>query len=360
MKPAIFVTRPSLAPLEEYVTYLESIWETGIMTHNGPLVQQLEAELCDYLRVKNVVCVSNGTCALQLSIRALDLSGEIITTPFTFIATANIIAWERCRPAFVDIDPETWNMDPDRIEEKITERTCAILPVHVFSAACDVARIQKIADHHGLKVIYDAAHAMCVEVGGKSVLCSGDVSALSFHATKLFNTAEGGACVTDDDGLAERIRRMRFFGFDSDKDIVDMGMNAKMTDVHAGLGLANLKHLSDFVQNRREKYEMYQALLSPLPFITFQKFDSKAYNYSYLPVLFENETLLLEAIERLVANGIRPRRYFHPALNIIPLFAPQDALPNAERIARTILCLPLYDTLPPEDIERICKCIAAI
>jgi dTDP-4-amino-4,6-dideoxygalactose transaminase len=360
MKPAIFVTRPSLAPLEEYVTYLENIWETGIMTHNGPLVQQLEAELCDYLGVKNVVCVANGTCAIQLAIRALDLAGEIITTPFTFIATANIIAWERCRPVFVDIDPETWDMDPDRIEEKITEQTCAILPVHVFSAACDVVRIQKIADHHGLKVIYDAAHAMCVEVCGKSVLGSGDVSALSFHATKLFNTAEGGACVTDNDDLAERIRRMRFFGFDPSKEIVDIGMNAKMTEVHAGLGLANLKHLSRFIQRRREKYETYQALLSPLPFITFQKFDPEAYNYSYFPVLFENETLLIRISERLIANGIRPRRYFYPALNIIPLFAPQDSLPNAERIARTILCLPLYDTLPPEDIERICRYIKTV
>lgn len=357
MSLSIYVTRPSLAPLEEYVAYLDTIWETGVMTHNGPMVQRLEKELSAYLNVKHVVCVSNGTCALQLAIRSTEITGEVITTPFTFIATANIIAWERCRPVFVDIDPDTWNIDPDRIEEKITEQTSAILPVNVFSAPCDVDRIQAIATKHGLKVIYDAAHALAVEIDGKSILRYGDISAASFHATKLFNTAEGGACITDDDALSERVRRMRFFGFDERKDIVDAGINAKMTEVSAALGLANLKWLDRVRQNRREKYELYRDLLSETSFLTFQKFNPDEYNYSYMPVLFDSEELLLRVTDRLVGDNIYPRRYFYPSLNTVPIFAPQDSLPVSERVARSILCLPLYDTLPNEDIERICELI---
>jgi dTDP-4-amino-4,6-dideoxygalactose transaminase len=342
------------------MAYLATIWKTGVMTHNGPMVQRLEKELKSYLNVKHVVCVSNGTCALQLAIRSAGITGEVITTPFTFIATANIIAWERCRPVFVDIDPETWNIDPDRIEEKLTDETSAILPVHVFSAPCDVDRIQSIATKHGLKVIYDAAHAMAVEVGGKSILLYGDISAASFHATKLFNTAEGGACVTENDFLAERVRRMRFFGFDEQKEIVDAGMNAKMTEISAGLGLVNLNWLDTVRQNRREKYELYKDRLSEAPFLTFQKYDPDAYNYSYMPILFDSEKLLLRVMDRLVGHEIYPRRYFYPSLNTVPIFAPQDSLPVSERVARSILCLPLYDTLPDEDIERICEHIRRV
>ncbi|MBN2310967.1 MAG: DegT/DnrJ/EryC1/StrS family aminotransferase [Candidatus Hydrogenedentes bacterium] len=360
MSPPIYVTRPSLAPLDEYLPYLESIWESGVMTHNGPLVQRLEKDLCAYLDVPNVVCVANGTCALQLAMRALGLAGEVITTPFTFIATANIIAWERCRPIFVDVDPDTWNLDPNRIEERVTADTVAILPVHVFSAPCDTAGIQAIADRHGLRVIYDAAHAMAVNVGGCSVLRRGDVSAVSFHATKLFNTAEGGACVTDDDELAERIRRMRFFGFDARKDIVDSGMNAKMTEVHAGLGLANLARLDEVRENRREKYELYRALLSAREDITFQGYAPGEYNYSYMPVVFESEALLLRVMDALAKEEVYPRRYFYPALNTVGVFEPQPELPVAERIARTVLCLPLYDTLARGDIERIAKLILSV
>ena len=355
MNSSIYVTRPSLAPLEEFKGYLDTIWKSGVMTHNGPLVQQLEKELCDYLGVKNLVCVASGTCALQLSIRALNLVGEVITTPFTFIATANIISWERCRPVFVDIDPDTWNIDPNQIEDKITEATSAILPVHVFSSPCNVEHIQSIAHRHGLKVIYDAAHAMATKVNGESLLNQGDVSAVSFHATKLFNTVEGGACVTEDDILADRIRRMRFFGFDKGKNIADEGMNAKMTEVSAGLGLANLKWLDRVRSNRREKYQLYTDLLSRCPFLTFQKINPKEYNYSYLPVLFESEDVLLRVMNRLIADDIFPQRYFHPSLNTVPIFKPQASLPISERLARSILCLPLYDSLGSEEIQRICR-----
>ena len=354
MNSPIHVTRPSLAPLEEFEEYLKTIWESGVMTHNGPLVQRLEKELCDYLGVKNLVCVASGTSALQLSIRALNLTGEIITTPFTFIATANIISWERCRPVFVDIDPDTWNIDSSLIEEKITEATSAILPVHVFSAPCKVEQIKTIAHRHGLKVIYDAAHAMATQVKGESLLSKGDVSAVSFHATKLFNTIEGGACVTEDDSLAERLRQMRFFGFDTRKNIVDEGMNAKMTEVSAGLGLANLKWLDLIRSNRRAKYRLYIDLLSSCPFLSFQKIDPNEYNYSYLPVLFENENTLLRIVKRLNADHIFPQRYFSPSLNTVSIFKPQTALPVSERIAQLILCLPLYDSLVSDGIRRIC------
>jgi dTDP-4-amino-4,6-dideoxygalactose transaminase len=355
MSNSVFVTQPALAPLQEFAELLRVPWESGVLTHNGPLTKRLERELQDYLRVKEVVCLANGTCAMQLAIRALDLAGEIITTPFTFIATANIIAWERCTPVFVDIDPETWNLDPAKIEDAITERTTAILPVHVFSAPCDVLSIGSIAQKHRLKVIYDAAHAMATTCGGRSVLDFGDVSCLSFHATKLFNTAEGGACVTSDQQTAARIRRMQFFGFDECKEIVDDGMNAKMTEVHAALGLVNLRYLDEVRNNRREKYETYMQLLSGRDYLKFQKFRPDEYNYSYMPVLFDDEARLLDAIRRLNEAGVFPRRYFHPALHSVPKFSPQPLLPVAERVSRTILCLPLYAALQEGQIRRICS-----
>ena len=351
MKP-IYVTQPSLAPLEKFNEYLQQIWDTGIMTHNGPLMQRLEKDVSAYEGVSDTICVANGTCAMQLAIRALDLEGEIITTPFTFIATANIITWERCTPVFVDIDPDTWNIDPEKVEAAITDKTCAILPVHVFSAPCDVVRIQAVADKHNLKVIYDAAHAMCVKVNGRSIMSYGDVSCTSFHATKLFNTCEGGACFTEDAELASRIRRMRFFGFDESKEIVDGGMNAKMTEIAAGLGLANLKHLDEVRKNRRDKYELYQELLSDREYITFQKFDPEEYNYSYMPVLFDTEERLLQTLGKMAAEKIYPRRYFYPSLHDVSIFE-SDALSVAESVASRISCLPLYNELAEEDIRRI-------
>jgi dTDP-4-amino-4,6-dideoxygalactose transaminase len=342
------------------MAYLETIWSTGVMTHNGPLMQRLERELCAFLGVSDMVCVANGTCAMQLAIRALDLSGEIITTPFTFIATANVIAWERCVPVFVDIEPESWNLDPERIEEAITKNTVGILPVHVFSAPCDVQSIGKIAQRHGLKVIYDAAHAMAVETGGQSILNFGDVSCLSFHATKLFNTCEGGGCVAQDPAVAARLRRMRFFGFNEAKEIVDAGMNAKMTEINAALGLANLKHLESVKRERRSKYQLYQQLLADCPFVTFQKFAPEEYNYSYMPVTFDTEERLLKIETALKYNQVFPRRYFHPALDSLRIFQNSSRLPVANRVARTVLCLPLSTGLPLADIEFICRIVRGV
>lgn len=357
IKKPIYVTQPSLPPLNEYVRILEGVWERGILTHNGPMVQQLEKELMAYLNVKNLVAVTNGTIAIQLAIRALDLKGEIITTPFTWIATVSAIIWEKCTPVFVDADPDTFNIDPQKIEEKITDKTSAILPVHVFSNPCDVNAIQKIADKYDLKVIYDAAHAMCVNYNGKSILEYGDISATSFHATKIFQSGEGGACITNDHQLFERLRRLRFFGHDEKKDIVDEGINGKMTEIHASLGLASLKWLDDVLRDRREKYELYMDLLSKSGFIKFQKFQPDSYNYSYMPVLFEDEKQMLAAADKLNNHNIYPRRYFYPALNTIKYLSIDDNFPVAEDLASRILCLPLFYTLKKKDIEYICRLI---
>jgi dTDP-4-amino-4,6-dideoxygalactose transaminase len=357
MNTPIFVTQPSLAPLPEFVAYLEEIWKTGVMTHNGPMLQRLEREIAALEGLPDAVCVANGTCAMQLAIRALDLDGEIITTPFTFIATANSIAWERCTPVFVDIDPGTWNIDPAAIEAAITPRTSGILPVHVFSAPCDVVRIEEIAARRGLKVIYDAAHAMCVRVGGRSIMSYGDVSCTSFHATKLFNTCEGGACFAGDAGLMARLRRMRFFGFDERKDIVDDGMNAKMTEIAAALGLANLPHIEAVCAARRRRHAWYRERLGRCPHLAFQAFKPDEYNYSYFPVLLDTVERLLRTERALNAAGIFPRRYFHPALHQIRRFAPGARLPVAERVAGTVLCLPMYTDLAVDDIDRICAIV---
>lgn len=353
----IYVTQPSLPPLSEYVTILEGAWERGILTHNGPLVQQLEKDLNSYLNTKNLAAVTSGTIALQLAIRALNLEGEIITTPFTWIATASAIMWEKCKPVFVDVQPDTFNIDPKKIEEKITDRTSAILPVHVFSNPCDIEAIQKIADKHALKVIYDAAHAMCVNYKGKSILEYGDITATSFHATKIFQSGEGGACITKDNELYKRIRRLRFFGHDEQKEIVDEGMNGKMTEIHAALGLASLKWIDDVLRDRREKYELYMSLLGKSDFIQFQNFQADSYNYSYLPVLFEDENQVIAVSNKLNKHNIYPRRYFRPALNTVKAIAGYESFPVAEDLASKILCLPLFYTLKKEDIEYICDLI---
>ena len=354
----IYVTQPSLAPLEEFLPYLRQIWKTGVMTHNGPLLQQLERELAGLFRVPDVVCVANGTCAMQVAIRALDLEGEIITTPFTFIATANIISWERCVPVFVDVEPATWNINPDLIEAAITPKTTGILPVHVFSRPCELMRIEAIARRHGLKVVYDAAHAVGVNVGGRSIMSYGDVSCASFHATKILNTCEGGACVSADPALMARMRRMRFFGFDEKKDIVDEGMNAKMTEISAALGLANLPHLPAVMDERRRKYKLYQQILSACPHVTFQHFQPDEYNYSYMPVLFDTEDRLLAIEQALKEAQVSPRRYFHPSLHDVAIFGTKGEFPVSRRMASCILCLPLYTGLPETDIERICEIVA--
>jgi dTDP-4-amino-4,6-dideoxygalactose transaminase len=354
----IFVTRASLAPLEEYTEILKGVWERGILTHNGPLVQKLEADLCAELNVSHFVAVSNGTIALQMAIKALELQGEIITTPFTWIATVSAIKWEGCTPVFCDIDPATLNIDPAKIEALITDKTVAIMPVHVFGNPCDVDAIQAIADKHGLKVIYDAAHAIGSTYQGRSILEFGDISATSLHATKLLNTAEGGGCITKNKELFFKLQRIRFFGHSDDKtDIVEDGFNGKMTEVHAALGLANLKYHKQVAEDRKRKYNLYLELLQNNPELTFQKLKTGESNYSYFPVIFESEEKLLETENKLKEAQIYPRRYFYPSVNTYTKVVPYQPCPISEDISKRILCLPLYWELKEEDVQQIVQII---
>jgi len=347
------VTQPSLAPLDEYCRSLEQVWRTGILTHNGPLVQKLERELQKRFALSRVACVVNGTMAIQLAIRALDLQGEIITTPFTYVATSSAIIWERCKPVYVDIDPETLNIDASKIEPAISRRTSAILPVHTFSNPCDVDSIARLAKKHRLKVIYDGAHAMGVRYKDKPLLECGDISATSFHATKIFNTGEGGACITASKRLDARIRKLRFFGHDMTQKIKDNGLNGKMTELHAALGLCNLRYWNRVIRERRERYTLYLKLLEDLDFIRFQRFPEGSYNYSYMPVIFRTERKLLTIMRQLNARKIFPRRYFRPSLNKLHKSDPK--LPVAEDVARKVLCLPLYSGITAETIHTIAR-----
>jgi dTDP-4-amino-4,6-dideoxygalactose transaminase len=351
----LYVTMPSLAPLNEYMKLLEGVWERGILTHNGPLVQQFEVELKNALNLRNIVAVSNGTIALQMAIKALNLKGEIITSPFTWIATISAIMWEGCTPVFADIDPQSLNIDPLKIEEKITPNTCAIMPVHVFGSPCEIDAIQQIAAKHRLKVIYDAAHALGSKYKGKSVLEYGDITATSFHATKLLNTAEGGGCITLDDDLHESLKRIRFFGHNDIKDIVQDGFNGKMTEVHAALGLANLKYMDQVLADRKIKYTLYKEKLSDIEGLSFQKIDENNNNYSYLPIILKSEETLLFLEQELNKLNIFPRRYFYPSVNTFSKILVYSEMPKSEDISKRILCLPLYFSLSIEEIEYICK-----
>lgn len=356
-RTTIRVTQPSLAPLAEYCRALETVWASGILTHNGPLVQKLEGQLQKRFSLRYVACVVNGTMAIQIALRALDLEGEIITTPFTYVATSSAIAWERCKPVYVDIDPETLNIDPNKIEQAIGRRTRAILPVHTFSNPCDVESIAWLAKKHRLRVIYDGAHAMGVRYRGKPLLEYGDISTTSFHATKIFNTGEGGACVAASKGLDARIRKLRFFGHDLNQKITDEGVNGKMTEIHAALGLCNLRYWGRVLRDRREKYSLYVRLLEDLDFIRFQRFAAGSYNYSYLPVIFSSERKLLTAMRQLNVRNIHPRRYFRPSLNKV--WQSGAKLPIAEEISKKVLCLPLYADIPEEVIYTISRVLHA-
>jgi dTDP-4-amino-4,6-dideoxygalactose transaminase len=353
----IFVTQPSLAPLDEFTDLLKGVWERGILTHNGPLVQRLEKEICEKLGLDHFTTVTNGTIAIQMAIKALSIKGEIITTPFTWVATLSAIQWEGCTPVFCDIEPDTLNMDPSKIEAAITENTVAIMPVHVFGNPCDVEAIETIAKKHGLKVIYDAAHAVGSTYKGKSLLAYGDVSATSLHATKLINTAEGGGCITTDKELHEKIKRIRFFGHNDEKDIVEEGFNGKITEVHAALGIANLKYYDEVLHDRKTKYAFYKESLQNLPNVRFQTIKLGEANHSYFPIIFDTEEQLLKVEKALHQAQIIPRRYFYPAVNTFTAIVPYAEMPIAEDIARRILCLPLYWNLTNDEILQIVESI---
>jgi dTDP-4-amino-4,6-dideoxygalactose transaminase len=316
-------------------------------------VKEFERTFCRKLGIRNFVAMTNGTIALQIAIKALGLKGEIITSPFTWIATVSAIKWEGSIPVFADIDPGTLNIDPARIEEKITSQTVAIMPVHVFGNPCDVDAIGEIARRHRIKVIYDAAHAVGSVYKGKSLLEAGDISATSLHATKLLNTAEGGGCITCDEELHEKMKRIRFFGHDERKEIVEDGMNGKMTEVHAALGMVNLEYMDKVLADRKRKYTLYKKLLGDHKALRFQEFRHGRPNFSYFPVIFQSEAEMLRVEKALNGHNIFPRRYFYPSVNTYTRILPYQPTPVSEDISPRILCLPLFYSLMDDVIEKI-------
>lgn len=341
------VTKPFFPPLEEYQSYLTEVWEREYITNNGPLVQELEVRLNKRLGTHNLVYVSNGTIALQIAIKALELRGEIITTPFSYVATTSSIVWEGCTPVFVDIDEKSLNIDPNLIEEAITENSSAILATHVFGNPCDIEAIQQIADRHDLKVIYDASHCFGVTYKGQSIFNYGDISTTSFHATKLYHTVEGGGIFARNEQLNEKIQFMRNFGHDGPGNFNCLGINGKNSEVHAAMGLCNLNYIGRILKSRKQQSLIYDKLFQKNSTIQKQVIHNHTkYNYAYYPVIFENENLLLESINNLEAKGISPRRYFYPSLTELPYV--RGCNPISERISKKVLCLPLYDDLKYE------------
>lgn len=352
----INVTKTYLPKLEQYGEYVNKIFQSGILTNNGKLVRELEDNLRNYLGVKNILLVSNGTLALQVAYKLLGLTEETITTPFSFAATVSSQVWEGLTPSFVDIDTSTFNINPKLLPEKLSSKTSGIVGVHVFGNCCEVEEIDVIAKDHDLKVVYDAAHAFGVKYNGESVLNFGDISTLSFHATKIFHTIEGGALIIKDDVLYERAKLMINFGIDGPDRISDLGINAKMNEFQAAMGLCVLEDMDSILQRRKVVYEYYMNHLSNK--ITFQKRNEKGTNnFSYFPILLESEEDLLHLIDELKAEGINPRRYFYPSLNSVPYIKNSPSLPVAESISRRILCLPLYDSLELADQKKIISII---
>ena len=350
-KKRLTVTRTYLPPLDEYVSYLKDIWNEGQVTNNGRLVQQLERQLQQYLDVPYLQYVNNGTIALQLALNALELKGSVITTPYSYVATPNAIRWEQCHPVFVDVDPRSLCIDPALIEERIDEHTTAIMATHVYGYPCDVYAIAQIAEKHHLKVIYDGAHAFGVKVDGTPIYRYGDVSTISFHATKVYHTIEGGAVITHDATLNERVFLSKAFGHRAD-DHYRIGINGKNSEVHAAMGLCNLPVIDEMIRYRRYLSECYSAQLADLPLRVFQPGDSLTYNYSYFPILLEDFDTMQRVKQSLEDQHIFPRRYFYPALNQLPYYQGEPC-PVAEDAAQRVLCLPLYHTLEEEDIDTV-------
>jgi dTDP-4-amino-4,6-dideoxygalactose transaminase len=350
----INVSKPFLPPLEEYIEYLKGIWDRNWLTNNGPLVNELELKLKEYLKVNHLLYLTNGTTGIQIAIKALNLDGEIITTPFSYIATSSSIAWEGCTPIFVDIDPKSLNINPLLIEQAITKKTRAILATHVYGNPCDIDSIQKIANKNNLKVIYDAAHCFGTRYKKKSVYEFGDVSIASFHATKLYNTAEGGAVITKDAALLKKMAFLRNFGHDGYEKFAEVGINAKNSEFHAALGLLNLKYIDKILMKLKRLSLYYDERLKNLEVKKIVLNPKAEYNYSYYPIIFKNEKILKDSIDALNENLIYPRRYFYPSLNKLNIFNIQKA-PISEDVSRRVLCLPLYYTLTFEEIDLISR-----
>lgn len=354
------VTRPFLPPQAEYQTYLNGIWQRQWLTNMGPLSSDLELKLKDYLDLKHLLFVTNGTVALQMAIKALDLTGEIITTPFSFVATTSSIVWEGCTPVFADVDAHTLNIDPKKIEERITKNTSAILATHVYGNPCDVVAIQEIADKHKLKVIYDGAHAFGVAVNNRSIFEYGDISTCSLHATKLYHSIEGGLIVTKSADMLKKLAYIRNFGFDGPERFAELGLNGKNSEFHAAMGLANLKHIFSIIEKRKALTEHYEEKLKNVRTTIPVWHKSANKNYGYYPVIFESEEMMLKCMDTLVAHEIFPRRYFYPSLATTLPYVKSVSMPVTDSIAKKILCLPLYYDLSFEEIDLICRIILRV
>jgi dTDP-4-amino-4,6-dideoxygalactose transaminase len=353
------VTKPYLPPFDEYQSYLEGIWKRQWLTNNGPLVHELETKITDYLGVTNFLYLGNGTVALQIAIKALELKGEIITTPFSYVATTSSIVWEGCKPVFVDIDSQTLNIDPSKIEEAITVNTSAILATHVYGNPCDVIKIGEIAKKHNLKVIYDGAHCFGVKFRGESIFEYGNISTVSFHATKLFHTIEGGGVFTRNKDLSKKMSFMRNFGHDGPEVYREVGINGKNSEFHAAMGLVNIKKIDEIIAKRKLLSEVYDKKLLDLGFTKPKVSNEVSFNYSYYPVLLKNENATLACISKLNKSQIFPRRYFFPSLTTMPYLSAQN-LPVSDNISKRVLCLPLYFELSVEEVDLICKIINSV
>lgn len=348
----INVTKTYLPDVEKYKKYVDRIFQSGWLTNNGQVVQELQRRLEAYLGVKHLVLVSNGTLALQISYKALELKGEIITTPFSFVATTSSLVWEGLQPVFADIDKETFNIDCTKIENAITDKTSAIVPVHVFGNGCEVEKIDDIAKKYNLKVIYDAAHAFNIMYKDKSILNYGDISAISFHSTKVFHTIEGGAIIVNDDELYKRVKLLINFGISGPDKVDCLGINSKMNEFQAAMGLCVLDDMDKILERRKKVYDYYINNLSKK--LQLQKYNKNCtYNYAYFPVVFESEELLLKVRNELNQNEIYPRRYFYPSLDTLPYIEEIKNVPVSDSISKRILCLPMYDALNEKDLNKI-------
>ncbi len=361
-KDPIYVTKPALPPLDEFIPYLKEIWKTNVITNNGPFHQQFEKELAHYLGVKYLSLFANGTLALVTALQTLRITGEVITTPFSFAATTHSLWWNNIKPVFVDIEPNYFTLNPEKIEAAITPKTTAILPVHVYGNPCKISAIQKIADTYGLKIIYDAAHAFGVRIHGNSVLNYGDLSILSFHATKTFNTIEGGAIICHDEKTKRRIDFLKNFGFADEVTVVEPGINAKMNELQAAYGLLQLNYIDEYISKRQGIAELYRKKLKNIRGIrVLNDIEGIKHSYTYFPVVVDEKQYGAsrdEIYERLKTHNIYGRRYFYPLISQFPTYcglpsAKSENLLLATKIAEQVLCLPIYPHLDVDTINRI-------
>ena len=362
----IYVTQPALPPLDEFTEYLKKIWDNKIITNNGPFHQQLEKELSDYLGVKHISLFANGTLALVTALQALRIRGEVITSPFSFVATTHALWWNKIKPVFVDVEPDYFNLDPEKVEAAITPQTTAIMPVHIYGNPCNMEAIQQIAETYNLKVMYDAAHAFGVKHKGNSVLNFGDMSILSFHATKVFNTFEGGAIVCYDEKTKRHIDDLKNFGFRGETTVVAPGINAKMNEVQAAMGLLQLKYIDKNLQMRKDITNQYRELLHGIPGLRFlEDMPEVKHCYSYFPVFIDEEKFGMSRdalYEKLKEHNIYGRRYFYPLISQFPTYRGLDSaqpgkMPVAEKVTEQVICLPIYPGIASDNLQQIVEII---